>query len=140
MPLDEGEPAPWAGQLLTPALAIELGQKAERCEEVRKLEAETMSAVCKIKIDGAAAVRGLVIEQHVATVRKLEEALERSAALEAEALAEAAAARSDKWTFALIGTGTGGAVGVALTVAVGVGAVWAAARLAEIVVAGEVSP
>jgi len=140
VPLDEGEPAPWAGQLLTPGLALELGEKAERCEAVRKIEADTLVAVCKIKIDGAAAVRGLVIEQHVATVHKLEEALERSAALEAEARGEAATARSDRWIWALIGTGTGGAVGVVLTVAVGVGAVWAAARLAEIVVAGEIAP
>lgn len=38
MPLQQGQAAPFPGQLLTPKLAIDLGQKANYCEDRLKLE------------------------------------------------------------------------------------------------------
>jgi hypothetical protein len=37
-PVEKGQPAPLSGQVLTPTLAIKLGQKADRCDAVTALE------------------------------------------------------------------------------------------------------
>jgi len=39
-PINKGDVAPFDGQILTPALAIVLSQKAERCEATHKLEVD----------------------------------------------------------------------------------------------------
>lgn len=47
-PLEKGQIAPYAGQLLSPNLAIDLGQKATFCDERLKLELDHAKAVCDI--------------------------------------------------------------------------------------------
>lgn len=45
----EGEPAPFAGQLLSTELALELGLKAERCEALGKLELGYQERRCALE-------------------------------------------------------------------------------------------
>lgn len=48
VPLQAGEPAPFDGQLLTPELAIRLGQKAEGCEERINIEVRRVEALAVV--------------------------------------------------------------------------------------------
>lgn len=73
MPLEAGEPAPFAGQLIPIDMAIKLGQRAERCEHVRNLDAERMAKL--FAIDLQLAKTELEIEVERAKTR--EEALRR---------------------------------------------------------------
>lgn len=47
-PLQKGQPAPFDGQLLTPALAIALGLKADRCDAYAALEASRAAELANI--------------------------------------------------------------------------------------------
>lgn len=49
--LEKGEEAPFAGQLLTPKLAISLGQKAERFEVELELERDRDRALAQVDLD-----------------------------------------------------------------------------------------
>ena len=52
-PLRRGEVAPYAGQLLSPALAIQLGQEADHCEERILLEVARTSSLAAVELDYA---------------------------------------------------------------------------------------
>lgn len=56
MPLKRGEVAPYAGQLLTPKLAVSLGQAAEHCDEAIALEVSRTSSASVVEIRHARAV------------------------------------------------------------------------------------
>jgi len=130
-PLSTGDPAPYAGILLSHQRAIKLGQRAERCEMIKRIEIDASADVCKLKLDAAAAVRGMITDGHARQAVRLELALEEMAAAESDARALA----DQRVTWGLVGVGTGTALGAILTVAAGVAAVWVTARLADVVVA-----
>ena len=48
-PLEKGQAAPYAGQLLTPRLAVRLGQRAERCDQQLELERGYMQKLVLIE-------------------------------------------------------------------------------------------
>jgi len=50
-PLKASEPAPYAGQLLSPPLAIDLGLKADFCEEKLKLELDFQKKTLGLDLD-----------------------------------------------------------------------------------------
>ena len=50
-PLLEGQAAPFAGQLLTPRLAIDLGQKASGCDARMQLELDRVNGLAAAKAD-----------------------------------------------------------------------------------------
>jgi len=50
-PLQAGDKAPYVGQLLTPDLAIKLGQKAVYCDARIKLEVQRVSSKLQIDLD-----------------------------------------------------------------------------------------
>jgi len=127
----EGVSAPYDGILMTHARALKLGQRLERCELTKRIEIEASADICNLKLDAAAAVRGMITDGHRKEVIKLEAALEHMAAAESEARAQA----NQRFTWGLVGVGAGTALGAVLTVAVGAGAVWATAKLADVVVA-----
>lgn len=77
-PLKRGERAPFDGQLLTTDLAIQLGQRAERCEVLSKLDVEHAKAIAAIDLGLERKLRELEAE----AARQREAALVR--ALEAE--------------------------------------------------------
>lgn len=45
------EPAPYAGQLLTPSLAISLGQKAMNCQKYAELQQARTASVAAVKLE-----------------------------------------------------------------------------------------
>lgn len=50
-PMERGDTAPYSGQLLTPTLAIGLGQKADSCEKRWKLKLEHDLSLVRIQLD-----------------------------------------------------------------------------------------
>jgi hypothetical protein len=63
-PLTKGEMAPFSGQLLTPELAIDLGQKADGCDVRVKIESNRVQKLAEI--DVTLARRLLEIERDAA--------------------------------------------------------------------------
>ncbi|HSC15013.1 MAG TPA: hypothetical protein VLI71_07840 [Gammaproteobacteria bacterium] len=109
VPLKRGERAPFDGQLLTPQLAIQLGQRAESCDIRLKLDVEHAKAIAAIDL-------GLE--------RKLRE-LEAAAAVQREAtLARALEAERARWYERPPFVAT-------IAVAASFAAVWAAGQLAR---------
>ncbi|HET6494144.1 MAG TPA: hypothetical protein VFH61_02130, partial [Thermoleophilia bacterium] len=49
VPLEAGEAAPFAGQLLTPELALKLGMGLEGCRERSKLQLEHAREMCRVR-------------------------------------------------------------------------------------------
>jgi hypothetical protein len=49
-PLEKGQPAPFPGQLLSPNLAIDLGQKATWCDERLDLELKHAKALAEVDL------------------------------------------------------------------------------------------
>ena len=131
----EGNLVPFDGILMPHERALILGQKAERCDQVRLIEMQSERVICGLKMDGANAVRALVLEGHKKQIAKLEEALERLAAIEQQTRGERDEALASRQRWAQLGGGFGVAIGMASTVAVGVASVWIASQLANVVVA-----
>lgn len=50
-PIEEGEPAPYSGQLLDPETAIKLSQKAGNCDIRLNLELERMKAIHEAQLE-----------------------------------------------------------------------------------------
>jgi hypothetical protein len=50
MPLEKGTPAPYAGQLLTPDLAIELGVRASQCVARTQAEVDHAKALAGVQL------------------------------------------------------------------------------------------
>lgn len=73
VPLKKGQAAPFTGQLLTTDGAIELGQKAEHCDEWTELAVSHTSSVARIKLDYEKAINGSFLRQ----MSKTENALTR---------------------------------------------------------------
>jgi hypothetical protein len=63
-PVNKGQVAPYSGQLLTPTLAIRLGQTAEHCDDRIELEVSHTSSIARVRLDYERALR-------VADVRQL---------------------------------------------------------------------
>jgi len=49
-PLEIGDPAPYAGQLLTPSLAVHLGQAVDKCEDRAALDLQNATAAAEIEL------------------------------------------------------------------------------------------
>jgi hypothetical protein len=56
-PIRKGEAAPFDGQLLTPALALDLGQKASHCDDRIKLEVDYAKALAAVDLQKEHALR-----------------------------------------------------------------------------------
>lgn len=78
MTLKLNEPAPYAGQLLTTKLAIQLGQKAENFSERLKLEIDYVKRVYQVDVDLERQLRTIEKDMWGAQKKALEEALEKA--------------------------------------------------------------
>lgn len=78
--LEAGQPAPFAGQLLPINRIIRLGQKAERCEAVRKLDVERLAKLFEIDLQLAKTELTIEIERSKTREDALRRALERESA------------------------------------------------------------
>lgn len=78
--LEAGQPAPFAGQLLSVNRVIKLGQKAERCEAVRKYDADRMAKLFAIDLELARTELAIEIERAGSREEALRRELERESA------------------------------------------------------------
>lgn len=78
VPLEEGEPAPFKGQLLTIDAAAKLGTKAELCSEKAKLERAHQHRMCMAKVDYIEQVNVIRSKADLDKIKVLEAALEAS--------------------------------------------------------------
>lgn len=62
-PINKGQAAPYSGQLLTPVLAIRLGQDAEHCDDRLDLELAHTSSLARIRLDYEKALRVVDVRQ-----------------------------------------------------------------------------
>ena len=75
--LQEGEPAPFAGQLLSPFRAIMLGQLAERCQFMRQADAAMAMRAVQIDTDLATKELQIALYAEQKKMALLEESLSR---------------------------------------------------------------
>lgn len=73
-----GDPAPFAGQLLSPLLAIKLGVGLDHCLDTKKLEIEHASERCNIKIEHENAMRTIQVGARDDKIKLLENALDHA--------------------------------------------------------------
>ncbi len=62
--LDKGEPAPFAGQLLTPSLAIDLALKADQCDARTAAEVEKQRGLGAVDLELCRELRASDQERH----------------------------------------------------------------------------
>lgn len=114
VPVSEGEKAPFGGMLMTIDLATSLGVKVERCEAVRKLELRYQEQRCMLDAKKLLELHDI---RERALSSKLDAAMKRVKELEK--------IKKPFWEEpALVAS-----VGVVTGLAIGFGAVWAAAQL-----------
>ena len=75
-PLNEGDEAPFAGQLLTTDLAIELGQRADGCDQRLKLSLDYQQRITNLELDYTKKSQALQLETMQTKVDLLQKQLE----------------------------------------------------------------
>ena len=117
--LDEGEPAPFSGQLLAPELAAELATGVEHCLDTKDLEIRREKKICDLRVASETAR----LEARAQTLRAQLEVVQ-------EAL-DAQRQRSETpfWERPLFVAGVSFAAGVVVAGALGWASVWAVGQL-----------
>lgn len=75
-PLKDGEAAPYAGQLLTPKLAITLGQKAQWCDQRWQLKLDREVGLLQVELDKERQLRKIDVESYQAQIKLYQKSLE----------------------------------------------------------------
>lgn len=119
VPLEAGEAAPFAGQLLTPDLALKLGMGLEGCRARKKLELEHTREMCRVRAAYEVADRKIREGGLQDRVTLLESELERAHL----------AAQRPWWEDPGFVTPVAFTAGLAVSGALVFGAVWAAGQL-----------
>lgn len=100
LPMERGDKAPFAGQLLTPSLAIKLGQEAESCPARIELEVSRTSSIAKADLAYARRLHAIdlrSLDRQLIAVTQDRDHWRRQAANEA----------SNTFWFVLLGAGAG---------------------------------
>jgi len=67
-PLRLGQPAPYAGQLLSTELALRLGQKADRCDAYVRIEIDYAARMAQVQLDLERQKRRIDLDAALATL------------------------------------------------------------------------
>lgn len=78
VPISKGDPAPFAGQLLTTDLAIRLGQKADRCDSIIELEKLHQQELAMVQVNLARQKEALANEARIQERKVWETRLEHA--------------------------------------------------------------
>jgi len=78
IPLREGEPAPFAGQLLNTELAISLGLKAEQCQKRIEIELGRQTDINRLELDYQKQLRKIDAEKRAKEIEVYQKQLDKS--------------------------------------------------------------